>query len=475
MAPSHRGITYEIIERLPPPDDESVPPLPSKWKEVDKHGGLEITANGLDVKHVGLNKMHDHEAVAARADQPMPPECGLYYFEVTIISKGKEGIIGVGFSSSKASLEKLPGWEPESWGWHGDDGIAFKELKDVDLYPSVGMKRPLAHLSVNFGQKPFAFDIDSLMTNEKSNILREISATSVARLHPSADENLLLKELVAQFLVHDGYIETAKAFAAEVQTETAALGGATSINGPAMEDDLDASNRQQIRTAILDGDIDKALKRTRAYYPQVLADNSPIYFRLRCRKFVEMFRQGAELLEGPSSKRAKSANGHSAMNTNDDLDPDMELDEQLNGSDDWDKMETEEADNGLKYQDLLQDSLQYGQELKDEFKDDRRQVVRDTFMDIWSFYAYADPRKSPVAHLLDPQGRVPVAEELNSAILGRSPMVLKGRMLTLVVSLGKSSSAAVERLIQQTEVLVEEISDEGGAGAFINVRNDFLR
>lgn len=185
-----------------------------------------------------------------------------------------------------------------------------------------------------------------------------------------------------------------------------------------------ADQKLEIRTAILDGDIDKALKRTRAYYPQVLQDNSPIYFRLRCRKFIEMFRQGAELLEGPSPKRVKSANGHSGMNTDDDLDPDMELDEQLNGSDDWDQMETEEADNGLKYQDLLQDSLQYGQELKDEFKDDRRQVVRDTFMDIWSFYAYADPRKSPVAHLLDPQGRVPVAEELNSAILGRSPMTL---------------------------------------------------
>lgn len=42
------------------------------------------------------------------------------------------------------------------------------------------------------------------------------------------------------------------------------------------------------------------------------------------------------------------------------------------------------------------------------------------------------------------------------------------------MSLGKSSSAALERLYQQTEVLVNEISEEGGAGAFINVRNDLL-
>ena len=48
-------------------------------------------------------------------------------------------------------------------------------------------------------------------------------------------------------------------------------------------------------------------------------------------------------------------------------------------------------------------------------------------------------------------------------------------MLIRAVSLGKSSSAAVERLIQQTGVLVSDISEEGGAGAFINVLNDYIR
>lgn len=91
MAPSHRGMTYEIIEHQPPVDDEGLTPLPSKWAEVDKNGGLEVAADGLDVKYVGLSKLHDHEAAAARADHPMPPQCGIYFFEVTIVSKGKEG------------------------------------------------------------------------------------------------------------------------------------------------------------------------------------------------------------------------------------------------------------------------------------------------------------------------------------------------------------------------------------------------
>lgn len=132
-------------------------------------------------------------------------------------------MIGVGFSGSKASLERLPGWEPDSWAYHGDDGKsfagestgksygptfttgdvvgcgvnfmtktafftkngvflgtsstlkarvlfclqylgnAFRHLTDVKVYPSIGMKRPGAQLSVNFGQRPFVFDIDGIM------------------------------------------------------------------------------------------------------------------------------------------------------------------------------------------------------------------------------------------------------------------------------------------------------------------------
>lgn len=34
-------------------------------------------------------------------------------------------MIGIGFSSQKASVERLPGWEQESWAYHGDDGKSF--------------------------------------------------------------------------------------------------------------------------------------------------------------------------------------------------------------------------------------------------------------------------------------------------------------------------------------------------------------
>jgi hypothetical protein len=48
-------------------------------------------------------------------------------------------------------------------------------------------------------------------------------------------------------------------------------------------------------------------------------------------------------------------------------------------------------------------------------------------------------------------------------------------VLTLVVSLGKSSAAALEVVCQQTEVLLREISGQGGPGAFVHLENDILR
>ena len=136
MAPSHRGMTYEIIEHQLHDDVDYPAPLPSRWLETDNHGVLEVSADGLEVKYVAHHGSKDHDA-ATRSDHPMPPQCGIYYFEVDIISKGKEGMIGVGFSASHASLERLPGWEPESWAYHGDDGKSFcSQLQGKNFGPT---------------------------------------------------------------------------------------------------------------------------------------------------------------------------------------------------------------------------------------------------------------------------------------------------------------------------------------------------
>ena len=190
-----------------------------------------------------------------------------------------------------------------------------------------------------------------------------------------------------------------------------------------------------------------------------------------------MMRQSTQLLEITTEKQPKSMNGRSTAISEDGFEPDMDLDEPMRDGDDWEKMDTEEGDNykadgGMKYDMLLQTLIQYGQELKAEFQDDSSPLVRDTFKEMFSLFSYQDPRKSPHGALLDIGQRAPVAERINSAILGNHQAFdLAIYMLTLLsVSLGKSSTTALERLYKQTSILIDLVSEEGGAGAFINVR-----
>ncbi|KAF3761103.1 hypothetical protein M406DRAFT_12357, partial [Cryphonectria parasitica EP155] len=481
----HMGIARDVVERTPAHEQEedAIGPLPTKWgtSKEEKASGLELLSDDLEVKCTARNpNEREHEAYAVRADHPMPVQCGLYYFEVTILSrKHTDTTIAIGFSSKSVSLNRAPGWESESWGYHGDDGHvfasqnvgrnygplfsggdtigcgvnfrtnsafftknghligpAFKEVKGK-LYPSVGLKKTGEHVRVNFGQTRFVFDIDSHM-----------KASDTSKLAPPLNETDLIQQLVLQFLQHDGYVETARAFAQEIQTEKQSLCLDPNVQVPGIDikDDEDANNRQRIRRAILEGDIDKALKHTNAYYPQVLQENEQVYFRLRCRKFIEMIRREAEMNLVGGERRSQNGHNHPPQGE------EMELDD-----DDNDVRDSSGQRGSDGAGDLTQVALLYGQSLQAEYAGDKRKEVQQALEDIFSLMAYPNPLKeSKVAHLLDRKGRVAVAEELNSVILQ---------------SLGKSSRAAIENVYAQTSVLLDDLAENGGPGAFVTMKS----
>jgi hypothetical protein len=174
----------------------------------------------------------------------------------------------------------------------------------------------------------------------------------------------------------------------------------------------------EIRAAILEGDIDKALKYTNAYYGNVLESYPHIQFKLRCRKFLEMMRRCNEL-SLTALKKGKASNGLSDGSAV--FDQEMELDEQLQEGDGWDTegMDTEEPENSGKFHELLTEAVQYGQQLRMDYPNDERGGDKKVLDDIFSLVAYQDPKRSVHGHYLDPAGRLPIAEELNSAILGQ--------------------------------------------------------
>lgn len=240
---------------------------------------------------------------------------------------------------------------------------------------------------------------------------------------------------------------TARAFAEEIHNEKHALNldADVPVEGVNIKDDEDANNRQQIRRAILEGDIDQALIYTTQFYPNVLEENGQVYFRLRCRKFIEMIRREAEMnrsleeagVKAKSNSQARHQPGNDTQRTYNQHTDGREDEMMTEGEEEM--MDTEEdgpQDHTLKtvkpedetmavdaagVSELCQDALEYGQELRDEFKNDPSPAVTKHLNEIFALMAYPNPLEvKEVAHLLERKGRVAVAEELNSAILSKS-------------------------------------------------------
>jgi hypothetical protein len=132
----------------------------------------------------------------------------------------------------------------------------------------------------------------------------------------------------------------------------------------------------------------------------------------------------------PTSKRSTASTLNNRDSTaTDEYDFEMELDEQLgvhNSPPSWDNKDQDDElddeddieDKKMKVQQLTEDTIAYGMELQAEFANDPRREVRKALGDTFALLAYENVRESSLAPLLDTGGRLPVAEELNSAILG---------------------------------------------------------
>lgn len=148
---------------------------------------------------------------------------------------------------------------------------------------------------------------------------------------------------------------------------------------------------------------------TDTYYPNVLVENELVYFKLKCRRFIEMVRKAAEIRLHYESKKANGVDASQAM----DVD--------TNGTEvgGWESMDTEDGPEHLdELQDLERDVIEYGQQLQAEYRSDLRREVQKTLEDIWSLMAYPNPLREPkVAHLMDNKERSSAAEMVNSMIL----------------------------------------------------------
>ncbi|XP_050731950.1 ran-binding protein 9-like isoform X4 [Eriocheir sinensis] len=441
------------IKSLYPMVNEEETPLPRCWSSKDKYSFIGLSQNNLRVHYKGHGKNHK-DAASVRATHPIPAACGLYYYEVKIVSKGRDGYMGIGLSSQGVNMNRLPGWDKNSFGYHGDDGhsfcssgsghpygptfttgdvigcginlidnvcfytknghylgVAFTDLPvSSQLYPTVGLQTPGEVVDANFGQAPFVFDIGEMMRELQCRVRTTIQNFPVPDTH--GQWQTMLHRMVSTYLVHHGYCATAEGFARST--------------GQDFDEELTSiRNRQKIQKLVLSGRMGEAIETVQQLYPGLLENNHNLLFMLKVRQFIEMVngtdtdvRGGSRSPSRPPTHEATPsptppcwANGRPA-----DPPPPTDIE---NGS-------TNGSGSGRKMcggnPAAIERMLTFGREVQHMSQILRHQLGKSDhnkkmLQDAFSLLAYNDPWNSPVGWQLDPIQREPVCQSLNSAIL----------------------------------------------------------
>lgn len=569
----------ELRKSPPPVISASLPALllPTRWCDEFRNALLSVSGDGGDLIYQGTPSTSEKDTAAARTVVPVPPACGIYYFEVELTGKASKSRVSIGFIGRDVKLSRLPGWEKNSWGYHGDSGTIYSGDrngttfgttfgvgdivgcgidfcqnkvfytkngsllgtvfdnvgKDGDIYPAVGLCHTGESIRANFGQEPFKYDIEDHVLQQCNQTWAKIQlaplkwpSDSVSHegpesgVHslPEEDVKVSINELVLAYLSHHGYVRTARAFEASCNDRgglsTSSLGIAPVAEGHAMEMDTgkeasaaalsthrfpklatidDIEVRTHIVQSVIAGDIDTALAQTRAHYPLVLeADSGIMLFKLRCRKFVELVLEAAEMKKKMQAEEcgmsAESANHDDTLNGGEpgsfEEGTDMDVDDEAlgvgmsslaNGSRLYSDVRPgfvrtastptsttapSAAATATQYGAALEKAVTYGQQLEADYK--HRSEIRTIFKRMTVIMAYYDPLEAggDAAEVAGQPARVALATELNQAILQ---------------SQGHPTQPLLDRLYRQTAVCLTQLALLGnGAAAFVDIQKEFL-
>ncbi|KAK6793408.1 hypothetical protein RDI58_006861 [Solanum bulbocastanum] len=307
--------------------EEEKEELPTELDTLNSSGGFSIVGSDkLSVRYPNVN-LHGHDVGVVQANRAAPCKRLVYYFEMFVENAGTKGQIAIGFTTPGFKLRRQPGWESNSYGYHGDDGLLYRgqgkgeafgpaystgdtvggginyasqELfftkngtvvgtvfKDVKgpLFPTVAVHSQHEVVTVNFGKHSFVFDLKAYEAQERAKQHSTIEKLSIPQ---NASYGI-----VRAYLQHYGYEDTLKTFDVESRSTLPPI-SFVQENGFAEDINVYSLNQRKVlRQLIRSGQIGDAFGKLRELYPQIVQDGtSAICFLLHCQNFIELVRVG---------------------------------------------------------------------------------------------------------------------------------------------------------------------------------------
>ncbi|CAI0433828.1 unnamed protein product [Linum tenue] len=182
-------------------EEEELPTELNATVDGSAESFLVVSPDKLSVKYAA-ESYHSYDVGAVQANRPAPASrLAPYYFEMRVRNAGSKRRVAIGFTKEDFDLCMQPGWRANSCGYHGDNGFVYRGggkgesfgpsfttndivgaginyasneffftkngtmvgavSKDIEgpLFPTVAVHGLNEEIEVNFGQKPFAFNI----------------------------------------------------------------------------------------------------------------------------------------------------------------------------------------------------------------------------------------------------------------------------------------------------------------------------
>ncbi|KAF9601450.1 hypothetical protein IFM89_020217 [Coptis chinensis] len=305
-------------------EEEEKEEVPTHLNTINSSGGfLVVSPDKLSVKYTNVH-LHGHDVGVVQANCPAPSKRLVYYFEIFVKDAGTKGQIAIGFTNEHFKMRRQPGWDPNSYGYHGDDGLLYRGqgkgesfgptftsgdtvggddcvddvvyccavdvlcskngklvgpvCKDVKgpLFPTIAVHSQNEEVNINFGQHPFVFDVEALALEER---LRQQMTIEKVLLPLNVSHGI-----VRSYLLHYGYHDTLNSFDMASKSTLPPV-AVIQENGFSEQGNMYALNHR------------KVLRQN---------DTSTICFLLHCQKFIELV-QVRELEEAVKYARAELA------------------------------------------------------------------------------------------------------------------------------------------------------------------------
>lgn len=130
---------------------------PTELNTINSSGGfLVISQDKLSIKYTSVH-LHGHDVGVVQANKPAPVKRLVYYFEIYVKDAGDKGQIAIGFTNESFKMRRQPGWEANSCGYHGDDGLLYRGQGKGETFGPTFTSNDTVGGGINYASQEFFF------------------------------------------------------------------------------------------------------------------------------------------------------------------------------------------------------------------------------------------------------------------------------------------------------------------------------